>query len=525
MFKKIILASILLFLLAITSCGTSEPEFDLSLVFYEMDGDWEQVADLVPTVHTPGFDWELLRYYERDADRRHIADVSPFYGETLTVLVDHDWFSRHRMRVMSDNFMRMHPGVNIEFTFLHEIQRQFDSPFDDYEDIMCLLRAQTAPILMQTWSAGLRGSFMNTEKRGFFADWLPIMTNHPDFDTDEWNMNVLYASRIHGELFTFPTFQYVPLVAANRSVPGLAQIFEIKESISASEILDLYIMHGGFETGANIISQYMAWYIHHYVLPNFFNTHDGTIAFYTQEFIELLQNLYYNVNFIEEWNIEIDQNRHNFNFELDRIFGENSFFHHISDSFDNFDAFSFTRHDAYFINPLPFVTGDGRLIVFPLWFSDMNSWILNTHDPISQALAADFILYMANVFGNNIYSPFYDPAGTWSLWGIPAKLSAAEDFASEVERQWVRRNRDFRLPPAARQWRDGYCHETAAETLGDLKYRLGSMEMVKVVHTEYLDTILWEETFYFVDGTRTAEQTAVRLQNRVMAYFSEWNQP
>ena len=526
MYKKIALTSVLLLLLFAVSCGESEPEFDLSLLFYELEGDWGHLTDLIPLERDydlPEFDWEQLRDYERDADRRHIADVSPFYGETLTILVDHDWFSRHRLRIMADSFVRMHPGVNVEFTFLHDLQRLFDSPYNDYEDIMCLLRAGDAPLLMQTSSTGLRRSFMNTEKRGFFADWLPVMANHPDFDTDDWNMNVINASRIHGELFVFPAFQNVQLIAANRGVPGLAQMFEVKESISASELLYLYDMHRGFDAGAYITNEFIAWYIRSYVLPNFIDIHNGTVVFDTEEFIELLQNLYFNVYFLEEWNIVIDHNRYNFNFELDRILRENFFFRTLR-SFDYFETFSFTRYDAYFINPLPFVTDDGRLKAFSSWLGYMYSWILNTHDPVSQALAAEFLLYMANIFGDNNHSPFYDPAGMWSLMGIPAKLSAAERFASEVERHWRRRsNFDDRLPHSARQWREGYCHETAAEEMEAIIYRLRNMEMVKVEYTEYLNTILWEETLYFVDGTRTAEQTARRLQDRVTAYFLEWN--
>ena len=524
--QKMIIA--VLFILVVgVSCSSQEPEFDLSLVFYDPDGDWGYLTDFTSTEHShefPGFDWDLLRDYERDADRRHIADASPFNGETLTILVDHDWFSRHGMRTMADSFMRMHPGVNVEFTFLHELQRLFDSPYNDYEDIMCLQRAGDMPILMQTWSTGLLGSFMNTEKRGFFADWLPVMANHPDFDTDDWNMNVLNASRIHGELFVFPTFQHIGFIAANRSVPGLANMFEVKESISVSELVDLYDMHKGFDARAYITHEPTTWYIREYVMPSFFDIHDGTVAFDTEEFIEILQNLYYYVYFLEEWNIDIDQIRYNLSFELDRILRENFFYRTIW-GFDNFEIFSLTRYDPYFINPLPLVTNDGRLKVFRNFFGYTYSWILNTHNPISQALAADFLLYMANVFGNNIFSPFYDSSGSWSLLGIPAKLSAAERLTDEVGRHWWRRGHDRRLPYSARQWRDGFCNETAAEAIEAIMYRLRSMEMVKVEYTEYLNTILWEETLYFVDGTRTAEQTARRLQDRVTTYFLEWNRP
>ena len=370
-FLKDVVASLaLLPFLVVVSCGFSEPEFDLSKVFYGLDVDGENITDLIPTVHIPNPIWEQLRYYERESERRHYADVSPFYGETLTILIEWHLFDQDRMRMMVDNFMRMHPGVNIKFTFQDEIQGLFNSRFNDYEDTLCLLRAGTAPILMQTISTFIRGDnwrirlLMNTEMRDFFADWLPVMDNHPGFCTDEWNMHVLNASRIHGELFEFPAFQNIRFITANRSIPVLSQMFGNKDTITVSELVDLYALHSGYVNGYYFINSFILWYIIDYVLPNFFDACDGNVMFDTEEFIDLLLELFYNVNFFDDLHIDIDHNVTIRDFVWDEILRENCFFRILSDGFGRFESFSFTGYDAYFINPLPVVTNDGRLKVF-----------------------------------------------------------------------------------------------------------------------------------------------------------------
>ena len=538
MLKNIVLASVLLFLLGIASCGTSEPEFDLSLVFYEWESHEENITDLAPSVHTPDSVWQHLRYYERDPERRHDADISPFYGETLTILVDHMWYNRHRMRTMADNFIRMHPGVNIEFVMMRAIRDMFDSRYNDYEDLICLLRAGTAPILIQTRTTQTREivregliqyhrRLMNAEMAGFFANWLPVMENHPGFEPSEWNMNVLNASRIHGELFQFPAFQQPLLVTANRNIPGLAQTFEAKDTVSVSELIDLYNWHGGFGAGDYFINSLLHWFISERLFPDFFNSNDGTAAFDTEEFKELLRDLYFSVNFHDDMNFEINHIVSHWLFVEDRLFRENFFFRTLHDGFGRFESFSFLEYEAYFVNPLPVVSNDGRLKIHTHWAFESYSWILNTHDPILQALAADFLLFMAGVFGGGVdyrNSPFSAHTSGWGIYGIPARLSDTTNFEMLVERrlQHLYAN-DRRIPGTASRWREGYCPRVAAETIEAFVNRLGNMEMVNDAHSECLTIILTEEASHFASGTISAEETSRRLQERVTAHFLEWN--
>ena len=157
----------------------------------------------------------------------------------------------------------------------------------------------------------------------------------------------------------------------------------------------------------------------------------------------------------------------------------------------------------------------------------MYSWILNTHDPISQALAADFLLFMAGVFGFGVdysNSPFYAYNSNWGILGIPAKQSGTTNFIRVVERHWHTHygRYEHRLPASARIWRDGYCLEAVTEAIETLINSLSNMEMVSNVRSEYLGVILREELAYFVSGNRTAVQTATRLQNKVTAYIMKW---
>ena len=131
-------------------------------------------------------------------------------------------------------------------------------------------------------------------------------------------------------MFVFPAFQHVRLVTANRSVPGLMQMFELKETISLSELVYLYTWYGGFDSGDYFVNLFMSWYIHSYVLPDFFCVEDGTVAFDTEEFISLLNYLYYNVNFYDGWSTVFDNSLNTYYFELDRILTAGNIFHTVT---------------------------------------------------------------------------------------------------------------------------------------------------------------------------------------------------
>ena len=169
-------------------------------------------------------------------------------------------------------------------------------------------------------------------------------------------------------------------------------------------------------------------------------------------------------------------------------------------------------YEPYFINPLPIVTEDGVLKVLPA-FTDY-SWILGTNDPVYQALAAEFLLFMAGVFGQGVdsrNSPFYAYAtfNSWGLHGIPTRLNGFTHSEGVLGRHFRR----IYLPQDA-SWR--YDEARAFETMDELIIHFGNMEMRRHnVHPRSLRAIIIEELTDFQEGVLTARETAQRLQGRM----------
>jgi len=64
------------------------------------------------------------------------------------------------------------------------------------------------------------------------ADWLPIMTAHPDFDEGDYFMNVLQTTMVEDQLIVFPTHFSFGMLAANTSVPGLVEAMADIDGVS-----------------------------------------------------------------------------------------------------------------------------------------------------------------------------------------------------------------------------------------------------------------------------------------------------
>ena len=292
-FKLSVIFIVLLLLVTTAACSSQEDEFDLSLVFGNIErgnGHNRDTADS-PAVM---FDWLLLDNFNRNVLMRPERVVSPFYGETLTILVERDWHMRYRLAQMAESFKLMHPGVNVEFVFADEIGGDgIETAY--FDDLMDIIFTDHAPVLIQ----GSTVRYPFHEHNDFFADWMPILARHSGFDENEWNMNVLSASLINNELIAFPASQNIRFFSANRTISGLAELFYMRDGITMNELLDLYISFEAQNDGFSIAHGFLSSYIIIFHLHEFFDYGNRRVEFYSEEFIELLERLFFEVSLLD----------------------------------------------------------------------------------------------------------------------------------------------------------------------------------------------------------------------------------
>ena len=509
--KKLCVTAVAVFVLLMgAACSSPEEEFDLTLVFgnHESEGEAEEEEYEEPAVPVDiftgygftgdGFDWRLLYGFDRSVMLRSDTVVSPFYGETLTILIDRGWHGNRNMRARVSGFERIHPGARVEFVFRDELD------YDCFHDLMDGLMNGYAPAIIQASTVG----YPFHEHADYFADWMPVLANHPDFNEDDWNMNVLSASFINGELIAFPAFQLFHMVAANKNIGDLVGLFEWKDGITIDELLSMYVNRTAVQPGLVIFNSYTSQYMPRQILfhlHNFFDFGTGKVAFDTDEFVDLLMILQYEV-YMTGFEPVTGGNR----WEVDAALG-GVYFSRLNWGINPI-AFDIHQHESRFANPLPVLTNDGALrIESSSAFSASYSWILSASEPVQQAMAAEFLLYWAGVFGlDPANSPFYARNSDWVLVGIPAKQNgyAGLDRIVSMYHQALRRQ--------SQDWRDGVDTAYVSDMLGGMLADLAQMEMRRHnVMPMSLLSLIQEEISNFQQGIFSARDTALRLQARV----------
>ena len=503
--KLNVIIIVLLLLVTVAACSSQEEEFDLSLVFGNIERDDGHDRDFADT-RARDFDWRLLDNFNRDIMQRPVGAVSPFYGETLIILINYGWYNQHRMRQMANGFELMHPGVSVEFAFSYIVDNRIY--FGVYDDALDVFLRDHPPVLIQASTVG----YPLHETNDFFADWRPVLQRHSDFDEDEWNMNVLSASFIDNELIAFPAMQTIRFFSANSTIPGLAEVFYMSDGKTTNELLDLYVLFEAQNDGFSLAVGYFFSYFISFHLPAFFDYNNRRVEFNSEEFVELLEILSYGVSIRDfvafQTAVMLVHYTVRGAYAVDLISRDMLFYrNHLG--FIDIDVFGLIDYDSYFVNPVPIVTEDGMLQVWPGFPS--YSWILGSHDPVYQALAAEFLLFMAGVFGQGIdsgNSPFYAYAAfnTWGLNGIPARLNG---FARSGD--IMRLHMDRIYPNRTASWRFDEAHAFA--TINEHMTHFGSMEMRRAnVHPRSIRAIIIGELTSFVDGASSADITAQNLQ-------------
>jgi len=422
------------------------------------------------------------------------------YGETLTVAVLGPRFER-----IAGEFELRNPGVTIELI-------EFEHLDVGREQIAMEIMAGNVPTL----TLGDFVDYHHPLTAQYFADWLPIMHSNPNFDENDWFMNVFYALARDGRLMGFPMSYDMSVgnsfYVANSTVPGLAEEFAGRQGISTNELMEIYERISA-TTGTNMHME-RSFDVLQAVEDNigrFFDFETRRVQFGSREFIDFIAHAR-----------EITSPRRNFgtmqffnfgeigNREVTLALSHQYMFRRITISdMDNFGAF---EGDLVFVNPLAYTNDRGELLISP----DM-TWALSASaSHAQQALALELLRFA-------IVPPVYREEDivrhrllVSSTSASPARGHARSTF--EHSFTWATSAFHF-----TQGWRyaDGGWH-VAIDALVAYAEAASEMPMHDTRYApEFVRDALRQILHEFHDGLITAEQAANDLQNRITLIIME----
>ncbi|MCL2397346.1 MAG: hypothetical protein FWC93_04695 [Defluviitaleaceae bacterium] len=123
----------------------------------------------------------------------------------------------------------------------------------------------------------------------FFADWFDVMHSAPDFNEDDWFMNVFHAMAQDGRLVVFPQAFGYEIVFVNGFVPGLVEAFEEYDFITISDINRLHNMLAT-DGRPHLMVNYSPYWAAMYNIRSFIDIEEyGWVDFNNDDFIQLIE--------------------------------------------------------------------------------------------------------------------------------------------------------------------------------------------------------------------------------------------
>ena len=415
-------------------------------------------------------------------------DRSLFYGETLTIATAADWF----FRPMARQYMAENPGVNVEIIDLGPSLGDVDSLANMQTQISIQLMAGSAPVLID----GIFVDHCDLRSAHFLTDWFPIMDADPNFNENDWFMNVFHASAVNDQLHVFPMKFSYEMVTANSTVPSLSGALAAQDSITLSELMELHreiptdnplFLDPNFDT---------SWVVQFY-LDSFLDVETGWVDFDNDQFIDLItyarEITSPDKRFREQWM------RNMIDPELETYWSEKYFFQTVTPATGQY----FLRFETgpLFTELTPLVNVHGELLVSP-WLS----CVLNANaTPIEQALAWEFIQFVMNPDNPRDSISMQPTNRHLSHYGWEPELTRT---IHNVREEWG--------------WQLTSTIDEAVEDVNARMMALGDMPMANTRTLPFaIENIIDEALELFHNGLVSAEQTAADLQNRVTLALME----
>lgn len=135
------------------------------------------------------------------------------------------YFDSLYMQTLLDKFKEAHPEITID------VKKAINE-----ESFLTMLMAGNAPDLF--W--GFWITYDNPETVKMLADFYPLMNADPEFNQDDYFMNMINSMSYNGGLYAFPLNATVYTVAANNRVSDeLTQKFVSYDSVSLTDMLEM----------------------------------------------------------------------------------------------------------------------------------------------------------------------------------------------------------------------------------------------------------------------------------------------
>jgi hypothetical protein len=420
-----------------------------------------------------------------DADAIVNPDRSLFYGETLTIAVFTELFLDSIARLYEEK----NPGVNIELI-------SFSGDFwEQRERISVELMAGSGPVLM----GSVFIDYLDPRVSHFLVDWLPIMNADPNFNEEDWFMNVFHATKVDGRLPILPMEFVFDMVVANSAVPGLTEALADMDAITVPEMMRL---HQEIETGVPLYldPNFDASWITTFCLDDFIDIETGWVDFDNERFIGLISHAREITN-QDKWMFGGWQSSTSVSPQEKLEMSERYFFHTINGNslfqhIINFDS------EHIFTELTPLVNEQGELQMEP-W----SSYALNANaSPVLQALAWDFIQFINNV----------DNHGPGLINIMPTNR---ELFRFSVERNMINDIHIFN----DFGWQVAEGTDAEEDLIASLTMFAEMPMTSRGTVPDAILTTIFDILEQFNDGLITAEQAASDLQNRITLIFAEMN--
>ena len=413
-------------------------------------------------------------------------------GEYLQEVNLEIWYHSHDN--ISDLFAPIfemgNPHININ-------ARTFNNLTDYTDQLNISLMAGTGPDLF------MHRSYADPNFIRFMADWFPIMQSQPNFNEDNYFMNVFHASSFQGALYGFPTHFNMGLLAANTSVPGLSDLLGQRSEvgINAKDLIDIaqsinsdFYIHQTFDDiGVTIPNIFSGGYI-----LNFMDIESGMVDLSNPQFINLITT----AKSLSTPSITFERGIHINSSEREVLLSQQYLFAFYT---PNMPQYLLNIGNLRFSGHIPLVSHRGEIIIEPF-----APWALNANTTPKQRQAAwEFIYFMQNpdfvpILGTNqpmipTYKPLMRSVFRQNIPNDPAINANNWDFV-------------------------GTRHEAIDNGIAILE-SFADMPMLdtRAAIPEPITMAIYEIMMQFQEGFITAEQAAENLQNRITLIFMELN--
>ena len=411
-------------------------------------------------------------------------DRSLFVGETLTVAFVYTDVIAQRA---ASRYMRENPGTTIEIISYRD-ERERDGNFEMIrEQIATQLMAGGGPVLMVDSLV----DYGNSRSAHFFIDWFTFMDADPDFNEDDWFMNVFSAMSVKGRLLNFPLMIFYDMVVANKTIPGLSEALEAKESVTVSELFELHRSIPSeeqyfFDPRNASVERFVYYYI-----SEFLDVEAGWADFDNARFIEFLNAARDNDNPNEQTYLS-----NIVSFREEAALSENYVFLFTT----NYNwQYAHDYEEALFTGLTPVVNEKGEMRLRPF-----ESLVLNANaSPVQHALAWDFVQFLVQ---------YYDYVDLLSPNRIHQR-SGGERYVTELMQGSFMADQGWRLERPM---------EEAVKDVVSKMASFGDMPMFNARGIpDAISNVIDEALRNFNSGLVSAEQTAVDLQNKIELILME----